>query len=432
MTNVLLVLADDMRADLLPYAPFLNGVLRPGGTYFSDMQCNVPVCQAARAGILTGQYAHHSANGIYANKDGNIPDPSNDSLPVWLGPVMAKRGMFGKYLLGAQSTVQPGWDTWRVMGLSEQNSWPGGYNVYNGTSSFYPDEPQITYLSGQVKDFITTAPEPWFCYFAPTNPHVNLTFEQNPLPTTMTKYGHIRWDFVIPSAAEMASKPSWMQALSVLTFQGRSALRQAIRQQIREVRDLDDALSGIYATLQTSGRLADTVILFATDSGVHFGEHNYGSTSTSDKNTPYDVSSRVPGIGFGPGFTSGSTVDTMTTLQDLTATIAAICGATPTVPLDGIDLRTLLTNPNPNRSILYERKRDNKFPDCQGIFTQTRKLMRYSGTIPTTGQPVAGTDVFEAYDRDTDPDELVSWGNDGGRIDERNTLEAELDQLLSS
>jgi arylsulfatase A-like enzyme len=108
-------------------------------------------------------------------------------------------------------------------------------------------------------------------------------------------------------------------------------------------------------------------------------------------------------------------------LQDLTATILSLAGATATVPQDGIDLRSPASQ-RADRATLYERKGDEEFPDGVGIVTATRKLLRWDDRH--------GDDRYEAYDLDRDPDELVSWANDPARRAERDRYEAKLDALV--
>ena len=57
-----------------------------------------------------------------------------------------------------------------------------------------------------------------------------------------------------------------------------------------------------------------------------------------------------------------------------------------------------------------------------------RKLYRY----PSIRQQPEGPFVYEAYDLDTDPNELSNWANDPARRAERDALEAELVALRTS
>jgi N-acetylglucosamine-6-sulfatase len=421
LTNVLLVLADDMRADLLPFMPFVHTVLRSEGTQLTNMRCNVPRCDPARAGLLTGQYAQGSANGAYANESRGIPDAARDSLPVWLAD-HAHTGMVGKYLQGLGATKQPGWDTWRVLSENEQEAF--GYTVTDGTTPVTPDEHQLPYLARETSEFIRTAPEPWFCCFAPTNPHITTReFVNNPRPDSITRFGWLRWPFVLLD--DVSTKPSWIASRPQLRPAALSTLRNGIRQQAREVHDLDRVVAGLYADLEAAGRLEDTVIMFASDGGVLYAEQRLGNAAlpnTATKNHPYDPCAKVPCIIRGRGFDPGRVRSHPAVLQDLTATILALLGATATVPQDGVDLRAPASE-LADRDTLYERKGDEEFPDGVGVVAGTRKLLRWTGR--------EGDDRYEAYDLDTDPDELVSWANDPARRAERDRYEARLEALLA-
>jgi arylsulfatase A-like enzyme len=330
--------------------------------------------------------------------------------------------MFGKYLQGLGGTKQPGWDTWRVL-LPDGEQEAYGYSVTDGSSTDTPDAHQLPHLASLVSEFVRAAPEPWFAWFAPTNPHVTTReFLNNPLPESVTRFGWLRWPFVL--LEDTATKPSWIATRPPLTPSVLSRLRHGIRQQVREVRDLDAVVAGLYDDLESTGRLEDTVVVFASDGGVLYGEQRIGGSglaTTATKDQPYDACAKVPCIVRGPGFGPGEVRTHPAVLQDLTATILALAGATASVPQDGIDLRTPAAELD-DRATLYERKGDEAFPDGVGIVTATRKLLRWADQ--------RGDDRYEAYDLDTDPDELVSWANDPTRRAERDRYDARLDALL--
>lgn len=420
LTNALLIVADDMRADLLPYMPFVNGSLRPQGAQLTNMRCNVPACNPSRAGLLTGQYARGAANGVYQNVYTELANATEDSLPVWLSDQNVTTGMFGKYLLGLGDRVQPGWDTWRVLSVDEQEAF--GYTITDGTTASKPTDHQLRHLADEVSSFVATAPEPWFAYFAPTNPHVNTReLSNNPLPSSVTLFGWLRWPFTL--LADTTGKPSWIASRDQFTDHELSAMRHLIRQQVREVSDLDAVIAQLCNELARAGRMDDTVIILVSDSGVFYGEQRLGDTRTSTKEHPYDAVCKTPCVLRGPGIPVGAVATTPAVLQDVTATLLAVFGATATVPQDGVDLRQLITAPDPARTTLYERKGDATFPDGVGVVTSTRKLLHWPGQ--------GGDDEYEAYDLDADPDELVNWANDAGRSVERRALAAQLEALLT-
>ena len=65
-----------------------------------------------------------------------------------------------------------------------------------------------------------------------------------------------------------------------------------------------------------------------------------------------------------------------------------------------------------------------------GITTPTRKFWRYARVHKDGSTPYDASDWYEAYDLDTDPNELNNWANDMTRWTEHQQLEDALDALL--
>jgi arylsulfatase A-like enzyme len=118
----------------------------------------------------------------------------------------------------------------------------------------------------------------------------------------------------------------------------------------------------------------------------------------------------------------------VSTAIDITATCLAVAGAQATRPQDGV---SLTTHADPKRvtrgSCAKVPGAKPEVPTNDWIIADLgdglRKVIRYHGAT--------GADAVEAYDLDTDPHELVNWGNDPARQDERATLLKELDAQLA-
>jgi arylsulfatase A-like enzyme len=128
----------------------------------------------------------------------------------------------------------------------------------------------------------------------------------------------------------------------------------------------------------------------------------------------------VPLLARGPGF-GATTVTAPVCAQDITATCLKAAIATPTLPIDGADLRA----PKPDRVLLHERDLDplTLIPSGVGVTTVNRKLWRHEADDP---------DRYEMYLLDADPQELINVAYDPAYLDERNALEAHLDGLLDA
>lgn len=417
--NVLLVLADDMRADFLRFAEQTRMRLGAAGCTYSAARTNVSLCQPFRVGLLTGQWSQRHM--MLGNGDTSRV-PHDDTIGRWVQDAGYRTALIGKYLNGApaQTPAPTGWTTWRqVLGDSDTESYDRlGYSVHDGTTTTQPPAPQTAYLRDEVIEFVA-GPEPWFCMMTPTSPH----YPFEPEPEDVAAWADLEWE--TPEDPDVASKPSWYSSLPPLPAEAKAALRATARGQAGEISGLDRAVVGILDSLP-SAVLANTVVIFSSDSGLTYGEHRspYGGAS---KNDFYDHNLLVPLVCSGPGFTSGASADPVSPEVDIAKTIIAITGATALLPGDGLDLRDIQADPDAHaaRHLLHERAGggDNNPTPVSGlcVSTRTRKLMRWTGQ--------RGTDRYEAYDLDTDPNEFANWALDPARLTERQALEAELDRL---
>jgi N-acetylglucosamine-6-sulfatase len=416
--NVLLVIADDMRADFLRFAEQIQARLGAPGRTFTAARTNVSLCQPFRVGLLTAQRS--SEHLVLGNGDTSRV-PHDDTLGRWVQDAGYRTGLIGKYLNGAPAmTPAPaGWTTWRqLLGDTDPNAYERvGYRVHDGTTTTQPDGPELDYLRDEVTAFVGGA-EPWFCLMTPTAPH----HPYQPEPSDEGRWADLEWE--TPENADQSDKPSWYASLPPLPEAARERFRADARAQAEEISGLDRVVIEVLDSLPEA-TLANTVVLFTSDDGMSYGEHRspYGAS----KNDFYEHNLLVPLIGHGPGFEEGTSTEPVSPEIDLAATIVAITGATASRTLDGLDLREVQDDPSTHagRHLLHERSgggTNNPNPYAGlGVSNATRKLMRWTGQT--------GTDRYEAYDLDTDPNEFENWAHDPTRRHERDALEAELDRL---
>ena len=439
MTRTLLIFADDMRADLLRWMPFTRGTLAVEGTTFEHAYCNVPVCQASRVAILTAQYALHS--GIYENyQQTEWATGYTDTIGTWAQSGGATTGIFGKVPNGyRRDEPRPGWTApnWRVFTNQEQENLT--YSLSDGIGgTAVLGTPALPTVAALVEDFMVNTVGDVFGWWNPSNPHINIsTLTQNPTAAALQQVAMVVWDLDLLTASYLADKPTWIAGSLEKSLAEQSYMRWAIRNQIRECIDLDNAIADLYAALDVAGLLESTNIIFTSDGGVFYGEQRSGNVYTSSKDSPYEPASHIPLIARGPDFPFGHYCVTPVTLQDVSATILELHGGTPpSLTPDGVSLLDAVANPDPDRVILYERSDPVNAglyqPDGQGVFDSRYKMVRW---IDGTGNPPADfatnpDDEYEMYDLDSDPTEKVNVGNDPAYLVRRNALEVELDALL--
>lgn len=417
--NVLLVMADDQRFDFLPYMPNVRRLIASPGREFTHCRCNVSLCQPSRVGLLTGQYSKR--HGVLDNTAESLVGFDHDNtLGAWLQAAGYRTGLIGKYLNGAPPLVPGplGWDTWRqLVDPSDQSAL--GYQVCDGSTVTAPTDFQMDYLRSEAAGFMS-GPGPWFLTLTPSSPH----WPFDPDPADLFAWSDVRWPLV--NEVDVSDKPSWIQAFGPLPDSAFDRFRATARGQLREATALDRVLGAIIEGLDPIV-LADTVIIYCSDNGLVYGEHR-SPYQGIQKGTMYDVSMRVPLVVRGPGFPPGLSHEPVTMAADVTATVLAVTGAAAGLTGDGVDLTQVVSDPGSfaSRSLLHERDESIELgpaPAGVGITTASRKLFRYPSQV--------GTDRFEAYDLDTDPDELQNWANDPTRLTERNDLEAALDALAA-
>jgi arylsulfatase A-like enzyme len=412
--NFIVIVADDLRNDLLGYLPHTCRHLKDQGKSFTACRLNVPLCQPARVGFFSGQYSKRT--GVNANNTWPASFDANNTLAKWMDDAGFRTGMIGKYMNSVTTTTPKptGWDTW---GELTPNNGQAEYvtSVHNGSSSTAVTGRIADYLAAQANSFIASS-EPFMLWLNPPNPHWPLS----PPPGNVHAYSteHEQWPLF--EEADVSDKPSWVQSRPAMTETDRFDIRFTIREYLRELWELDQMINSILSNVDFS----DTTVFFTSDNGVHWGEHRYFSDLGGPKFICYDVCLKVNLMVRGPDFLGGRVDDNPTSNVDIAATIAALASVTPQISVDGIDLRSTSST----RMLLHELgdptgTQATGRPTAKGITTKTRKLFRYDGQ--------SGTDKYECYDLDTDPNELSNWANDSGRLSERNSLEADLDALLA-
>jgi arylsulfatase A-like enzyme len=466
--NLLIILADDQRADTLRYMPNVRNLLQKDGRTFTTCRCNVGVCQATRVSLLTGQTANH--NLVYGNSAGDV-DPAlhadihTDNIATWLAAVGYRCGLFGKYLNGIFEGLLPefrqSWATWRQLVTMQEDPvthltqaiQPTTYNVYDeGGNTTTPGVYQTQWLAQEVIDFISPPnTEPWFCLVTPTSP----MHPYDPHPDDLLAWSDFDWPLVLEDdnpddPLGVADKPSWIKNRKPThpiddpwsaPENVVSMLRAVARGQLREANSVDRLVGDVVRALPHPD---NTVIFYGSDNGLSYGEHRaffyypesypdpfYSGKLPTYNNEPYDNVLRVPLVAHGLGllgFPPGVSVEPVSMAADLTATCVEIAGATEVAeqshPLDGVDLREVVANPSAytDRALLHSHhpfgvaKEAVRPPPGNGVTTATRKLWRWelTGTLYNRR-----TDRYEAYDLDSDPNELSNWANDPVR-GERN------------
>ncbi len=357
--NVLFIFADDMGyGDLGCFGhpeistPHLDKLAKQGIKLDRAYSAG-SVCSPTRVGWATGRYPGRLPAGLPEplepqHVERNGLDPSEPTLPRYLKDAGYRTALFGKWHLGYPSVpgnphpdyspVLSGFDEfWGVLDggcdYFTHNAFapnPGDFKLFRGTPETDApghveptDEPgYMTDLTGdKAIEFLgrQDGETPFYLGVHFTAPHWPWEDRNDQA-----------------ESARINDPAVWNAGNSLFHFDGGS-----LETYYEMVRIMDENIGRILQALRDKGLADDTLVIFTSDNGGERFSYNWPHTGT--KNGLGEGGIRVPGIIRWPGrIKPGSTSDQVLTTMDLTASVLAVAGVTPSKPLDGRDVIGIL------------------------------------------------------------------------------------------
>jgi arylsulfatase A-like enzyme len=430
--NIILITTDDQTLADLSVMTHVRQQLGGRGTTFANAYSPYPLCCPARATLLTGQYAHnHGVQGNFPPYGGFALFDDTNALPVWLQQSGYRTAILGKYLngyaaAGLEGYVPPGWDTWRVpvQGTYNYRSWT--LNV-DGEQVAYRGRYQTDFVATEAKAIVQRyAPQrnPYFLWAGFLAPHAGAPRELDDparlvTPNVSPRYRDVYAQLPLPAKAsinesDVSDKPHFVQDSPIRSVRG---MRELTQQRLESLLSVDDAVAELIDTVEATGELDNTVIIFTSDNGFLIGEHR-----RIGKDVAYQEATRVPLIIAGPGFDTGQIGHQLVSLVDIPRTIAALARAPAARTQDGIGLRRVANNATfaAKRPILLEGGPTGSRPNqwYAGIQTKRYVYVEYDGTKEK-----------ELYDLVRDPLQLENLAVTAPRSAAQIRLAAALDTL---
>ena len=432
--NIVLISADDMRADDIKFMPRTQKLLGRAGITFTDALSNDPLCCPARATILSGQYAHN--NGVKGNEwpyGGHRVFYENggekETLPVWLQRAGYNTAFVGKYLnyYGSNSPTEgstgpryipPGWNDWHAafgrvfryycVNLNEN----GRFRLHRG--EYQTD--LYTRISEHLISKYARSRKPFFLWTSHLAPHAGLapspknmcdTAPGMPTPPAKRHEGMFS-GMRLPKSpatneADMSDKGSYMRSRRKLPLDHQLRVHES---RLEALQSLDESVADTIGTLAKKNLLDKTMVVFVSDNGWLLGEHR-----AEKKILPYEESLTVPLLVRGPGLPAGVKRHQPVGLVDIPATALDVAGATATKPQDGVSLVGLAQN-----SRLYARRvmpiEAGPVPSTQRKYNTGQPPWFYQGVRSSQFSYIGwefdkGIEE-EFYDLDKDPFQLKS------------------------
>ena len=414
--NIIFILTDDQRYDELG---FMNPIietpnmdrLAEEGVHFRNAFVTTSLCSPSRASILTGQYMHN--HGVVDNNkplaDGTI------TFPQLLQSAGYDTAFIGKWHMGEAVSTSERMDDPRP-GFGHWVSFPGQGHYYpvtrNGRVNYLNINgervPQQGYITDELTDYAldwlseSAGDAPFFLYLSHKAVHADFA----PAERHREQYAD-KTVPVPPSQADTPEngegKPLWVRnqrnSWHGVDFPYHSSLDvQSYKMQYhRALSAVDDSIGRLFAWLEESGQLDNTIVVLMGDNGFMFGEHGL-----IDKRNAYEESMRVPLLMRGPGIPHGHASDDIVANIDIAPTLLGFAGVDPIEQFDGQSFAALARGEAIDGwrdDLLYEYYWEFNYPSTPTTFalrTEDYKFIQYHGVW----------DLDELYDMRNDPQEM--------------------------
>jgi arylsulfatase A-like enzyme len=334
--NILLIFADQWRAQALGYAgdpnvktPHLDRLER-AAVNFTQAVSGMPVCTPARASLQTGQ--RPLTHGLFLN---DVPlNPKAVTLAKVLAGEGYDTGCIGKWHIDGQGRSayiprerRQGFDYWKVLECT---------HAYN-RSPYYADGPEKLLWEGydaiaQTRDAQryledpARRQKPFYLFLSWGPPH-------NPYETAPAKY-------------QAMYPPEKIQLRGNVPPERAAVARKELAGYYAHCTALDDCVGDLLATLQQTGLLENTIVVFGSDHGDMLWSH-----AEQRKQRPYEEATRVPLLFRLPaslGIKARRVAGTIN-IEDWMPTLLGLCGKAIPPSVEGLDFTGYLRGgPDPS------------------------------------------------------------------------------------
>jgi len=341
--NIIFIFSDQQRWDSLgcygqslPTTPHLDQMAAEG-VRFSHAFTPQPLCTPARACIQTGRYATEVGCWMLS-----MALPTDEpTLARGMRRAGYEAGYIGKWHLASTSeryahqSKRPGQrqpfdcrtepvpperrggydDYWLAADCLEHTTHGFDGYLFDGEGrrvDLPEDRFRVDSLTDLALDYLRTrdGQRPFFLYLSYIEPHWQNDESTHPVPEHLV--GRFR-GYEEPGDLVGCDVPvTWLE----------HGWRSEYARYLACVHSLDENVGRIRAELGALGMAENTLLVYTSDHGCHFGQRNRGA-----KDTCHDASLRVPLIACGPGFRSGEVRDEMVSLIDLPPTVLEAGGA---------------------------------------------------------------------------------------------------------
>ncbi|HCU17718.1 MAG TPA: choline-sulfatase [Bacteroidales bacterium] len=409
--NVLIILADDQRADALGCSensyirtPNIDS-LASSGIRFRNAYVmgghHGAISAPSRAMLLSGKHLFN----VYDKLDGVTTMPmqfgANGYETFGTGKWHNEKSAFEKSFKNAQNVFLGGMAN--HFQVPCRNMGPDGILSEPEMKGFSTD-----IFAGSAIDFINdyangSRENPFFCYVAFTAPHdpyspkpgfIDAYPDQSlPLPGNYMPLHPFQFDDLTVRDENLLDWPREPEKV-----------RSVLSDYYALISHLDKAVGDIIGTLKKNGLYDNTIIVYAADNGLAVGSHGL-----LGKQNLYEHSMKVPLIITGPGIHEDKVSDAFVYLYDIYPTLIELCNVPAPVEIDGKSLVPVITGKSDGvRTSLFTAYRYT----VRSVRTDEWKLIRYperdfNQLFNLTSDPLELNNLAEAGPYKSKVDELT-------------------------
>ena len=372
--NVLFIVVDDLRPQLGCYGhkQMLSGNidgLAADGVIFLRSYCQVPVCGASRASLLTGVRPtrdrfisynvwaekdlpgalslpkHFKNNGYHTISNGKVFHHSNDCKDSWSENPWRPKGAWRNYLLEDNKK------------LAEQTS------AHKGPAFENADVPDNAYFDGMIADKaildlrrLADTDKPFFLALGFFKPHLPFNAPEKYWDLYKREEIDLADNPFRPKGAPDAALHNWgeLRAYAGIPKKGplpETIARTLIRGYYACVSYTDAQIGRVLAELDRLGLRDSTIVVLWGDHGWNLGEHGLWC-----KHCNFETSLHSPLIVTAPGIKGGKKTNALTEYLDIYPSLCQLCDLPLPGHLEGNSFVLLLKNPNlPWKKAVFSR-----------------------------------------------------------------------------
>jgi iduronate 2-sulfatase len=364
--NILFIAIDDLRPELNAYgashihSPNIDK-LASQGVMFTEAYCNVPVCGASRASLLTGaRPTRHRFINYFTRVDNDYPGA------VTLPQLLKENGYYtisnGKIFHDLDDTETRSWDeNWRP---HLANSWRDYQNAENiamdnsdttrGPAYENLEIADTAYFDGKIANKAITdlkklkqQDKPFFLAVGFLKPHLPFNAPRKYWEMYDPANISLPDNYYVPKNAPEAAihNSGELRAYAGVPKKGPVSdelAHKLIHGYYACVSYTDAQIGRVMQALEDEGLKENTIVILWGDHGWNLGEHTLWC-----KHANFKTSLQVPMLLSGPGIPANKKIDKLVEFVDIYPTLAALAGvAPPANQLDGASMLPLLEDEN--------------------------------------------------------------------------------------